>query len=121
MVEEDLELERDIGEATIVYDHPDEDIVEKTVPNEHIAYFQDHWIIKNEEDEQGNDIVRRIPAKRVHYVERSVEEFEEEVKTIRKQVQSVADSLRSRFLGDDDEESEVQPIEVTPEENDGRR
>ena len=117
MVEEDLELERDLGHAAIVYDDPDEGTVRKTVPNEHIAYFQDHWIVKNEEDEQGNDIVRRIPAGRVHYVERSVEEFEEEVKTIRNQVQSVADSLRSKLLGDDaDSESDVRPIEVEYEE-----
>lgn len=121
MVDEDLELERDLGEATIAYDDPDEGTVTKTVPNEHIAYFQDHWIIKTEEDEQGNDIVRRIPYRRVHYVERSVEEFEEEINTIRNQVQSVADSLRSRFLGDDDDESEVHPIEVEPGEPDGDR
>lgn len=120
MVEEDLELERDIGQATIVYDHPEEGTIEKTVPNEHIAYFQDHWIIKNEEDEQGNDIVRRIPAGRVHYVERSVEEFEEEIKTVRDQVQSVADSLRTRLLGgngdEENGESDVRPIEVEIEE-----
>ena len=117
MVEEDLELERDIGQATIVYDDPDEGTVEKTVPNEHIAYFQDHWIIKTEEDDQGNDIVRRIPSRRVHYVERSVEEFEEEVKTVKNQVQSVADTLRSRFLGgDEDDEGDVRPIEVEYED-----
>ena len=119
MVEEDLELERDIGQATIVYDEPDEDVVRKTVPNEHIAYFQDHWIIKTEEDEQGNDIVRRIPATRVHYVERSVEEFEEEVKTIRSRVQSAADNLRSKLPGrdddDDDGESDVRTIDVDEE------
>lgn len=112
MVEDDLELEHDTGQATIVYEDPHEDIVEKTVPNEHIAYFQDHWIIKTEEDEQGNDIVRRIPLGRVYYVERSVEEFEEEVKTIRDQVQSVADNLRSKLLGSNDDDSDVSPIEV---------
>ncbi|MFC6716283.1 hypothetical protein ACFQGT_07740 [Natrialbaceae archaeon GCM10025810] len=96
MVDEDLELERDLGEATIVYDEPDE-TVEKTVPNEHIAYFQDHWIIKTDEDEQGNDIVRRIPAQRVHYVERSVEQFETEVQTVVDQVQSFASDLRTKI------------------------
>ena len=116
MVDDDLELERDLGQATIVYDDPDEGAVQKTVPNEHIAYFQDHWILKTEEDEQGNDIVRRIPFRRVHYVERSVEEFEEEVSTIRDQVQSVADNLRSKLLGGDDDEAAESSIEVESEE-----
>ncbi|WP_436343806.1 hypothetical protein [Natronorubrum sp. FCH18a] len=97
MVDEDLELERDIGQATIVYEEPDEDTVRKTVPNEHIAYFQDHWIVKTDEDEEGHDIVRRIPAQRVHYVERSVEQFEEEVKTLVDQVQSFAADLRTKL------------------------
>lgn len=118
MVDEDLELERDLGQATIVYEDPDEDTVRKTVPNEHIAYFQDHWLVKTEEDDQGNDIVRRIPSRRVHYVERSVEEFEEEIKTLRDQVQTVATNLRSRILGggEDDDESETHSIEVEPKE-----
>ncbi|MXV62524.1 hypothetical protein GS429_10710 [Natronorubrum sp. JWXQ-INN-674] len=97
MVDDDLELERDIGQATIVYDEPDEGTVRKTVPNEHIAYFQDHWIIKTDEDEDGHDIVRRIPSHRVHYVERSVEQFEEEVKTLVDQVQSFASDLRTKI------------------------
>ncbi|APX96195.1 hypothetical protein [Natronorubrum daqingense] len=97
MVDDDLELERDLGEATIVYDEPDEGTVNKTVPNEHIAYFQDHWIIKTDEDEEGHDIVRRIPAQRVHYVERSVEQFEEEVQTVVDQVQSFAADLRTKI------------------------
>ena len=97
MVDEDLELERDIGEATIVYEDPDEETVRKSVPNEHIAYFQDHWIIKTDEDDQGRDIVRRIPARRVHYVERTVEEFAEEVETLVDQVQSLASDLRTKI------------------------
>ncbi|WP_339103513.1 hypothetical protein [Haloterrigena salinisoli] len=96
MVDEDLELERDIGEATIVYDEPDE-TVETSVPNEHIAYFQDHWIIKTGEDDEGRDIVRRIPAQRVHYVERTVDEFAEEVETLVDQVQSFASELRTKI------------------------
>ncbi|WP_254768552.1 hypothetical protein [Salinilacihabitans rarus] len=120
MVEEDLELERDLGEATIVYEDPDEGTVRKTVPNEHVAYFQDHWIVKTDEDEEGNDIVRRIPARRVHYVERSVEQFEEEVQTLVDQVQSFAADLRTKIpVGSgDDEESDVQPIEVDVESED---
>lgn len=92
-------VEEDLGEATIAYDGPDGETVEETVENEHIAYFQDHWILRTDEDEQGRDRVRRIPAQRVYYVERTVEEFEEEVKTVRDQVQSVADEIRSKLLG----------------------
>ncbi|QFU83652.1 hypothetical protein [Natronorubrum aibiense] len=108
MVDEDLELERDLGEATIVYDDPDEGTVEKTVPNEHVAYFQDHWIIKTDEDEQGRDIVRRIPSTRVHYVERSVEQFEDEVETLMDRVQSFASDLGTKIPvgGSSDERSE---------------
>ncbi|WP_323171411.1 hypothetical protein [Natrialba sp. PRR66] len=127
MVDDDLELERDLGEATIVYDEPDEGTVRKTVPNEHVAYFQDHWIIKTDEDDEGNDIVRRIPSRRVHYVERSVEEFQSEVKTLADQVQSVASSLRTKIpVGGEsgsrggktadrsETDEEVHPIEITP-------
>ncbi|TYL37528.1 hypothetical protein CV102_16295 [Natronococcus pandeyae] len=123
MVDEDLELERDVGEATIVYDEPDDGTVEKTVPNEHIAYFQDHWIIKTNEDEEGHDIVRRIPSRRVHYVERSVEEFEEEVQTLVDQVQSFASDLRTKIPVGSGGESErndeaVQPINVDIDDSD---
>lgn len=91
-------VEEDLGEATIVYEDPEEGTVEQTVENEHIAYFQDHWIIKTGEDE-GLDTIRRIPYQRVYYVERSVEEFQEEVKTLTDRVQSVADEVRSRLGG----------------------
>ncbi|WP_331232579.1 hypothetical protein [Natronorarus salvus] len=97
MGDDDLELDEDIGEATIVYEHPEEGTVEQEVPNEHIAYFQDHWLIKTGEDEDGRDLVRRIPAQRVHYVERTVERFEEEVKTLRDQVQSFAKDIRTKL------------------------
>ena len=108
MVDDDLELERELGNATIVYDDPDEGTVEKTVPNEHVAYFQDHWIIKTDEDDQGHDIVRRIPSGRVHYVERSVEQFEDEVETLVDRVQSFASNLQTKIPvgGDSDERSE---------------
>ncbi|MCU4741227.1 hypothetical protein OB955_06360 [Halobacteria archaeon AArc-m2/3/4] len=123
MVDEDLELERDVGQATIVYETADESIEETTVPNEHIAYFQDHWIIKTDEDEEGRDLVRRIPAQRVFHVERTVEEFAEEVKTVRDQVESFAADLRTKIPvggGSDDEErrarreseSDVGPINI---------
>ena len=131
MVETDLELDRDLGEATIVYEDPEEGTVDMTVPNEHIAYFQDHWIVKTNEDDEGHDIVRRIPSRRVHYVERSVEEFEEEVQTVKRQVQSFAEDLRSRLPvgggGDEGREDsalhdsgDVHPIDVDIEEPDDR-
>lgn len=118
MSEETLELDRDIGRATIVYEDPEEGTVERTVENEQIVYFQDHWTLKAGEDEEGNDVVRRIPAQRVHYVDRSVEEFEEEIRTVRHQVQSVAEEIRTRlpFGGRDDEEyGEPEEIDIQRE------
>lgn len=118
--DDDLELDRDVGEATIVYETPEGEVDDWTVPNEHIAYFQDHWIIKTGEDEEGRDLVRRIPAERVYHVERTVEEFKEEVKTIRDQVQSFASELRTKIPGggesgrggDGEEGSAVDPIDI---------
>ncbi|WP_435333689.1 hypothetical protein [Haloarchaeobius sp. TZWWS8] len=114
-------VDRDLGEAVIVYDDPDDGTVEKTVKNEHVAYFQDHWIVKTGEDE-GADLVRRIPVQRVHYVERSVEEFENEVSTLRDQVQSVADDLRSKFLGGDDRgDSDSEPLRIDVQSEEDER
>jgi len=109
----------DLGTATIVYDHPDEGTVEETVENEHIAYFQDHWILKRDEDEAGNDVVRRLPVQRVHYVDRSVEAFEDELGSVRKQVENVASDIRSKLLGGDDERERQtgEPVEITVEDD----
>ncbi|WP_135819902.1 hypothetical protein [Halostella litorea] len=129
MIEDETERIDDLGEATIVYEGPDGDAVERTVDNDHIAYFQDHWIVKVDEEAEAadddagpsrsdSDTVRRIPAQRVYYVERSVEEFEEEVKTLKDQVQSFTEDLRSKFLGDDGgggSDREPQRIEVERE------
>ena len=112
----------DLGTATIVYEDPSEGTVERSVPNEQIAYFQDHWILKYGEDEAGNDVVRRIPVERVHYVERTVGEFGEEIGTLRNQVESFADDLRSRLLGGrgrdegdrSERESEPEPEDTGP-------
>jgi hypothetical protein len=90
-------VEEDLGEATIVYENRDGEAEEMNVQNEHVAYFQDHWIVRTGEDDQGRDRVRRIPHGRVYHVERTVEQFEEEVKTLRDQVQSMAEELRSRL------------------------
>ncbi|WP_439027456.1 hypothetical protein [Haloarchaeobius sp. DT45] len=119
-------VDRELGEAVIVYDDPDGETVEKTVANEHVAYFQDHWMLKTGESD-GRDLVRRIPIQRVHYVERSVDAFEQEVGTLRDQVQSVADDLRSKLLGGGDgrrdQEEDVVRIDVmedTDEHGGGR-
>ncbi|WP_276270576.1 hypothetical protein [Haloarcula litorea] len=113
-------VDDDLGTATIVYETPD-GTVERTVQNEHIAYFQDHWIVKTDEDGDDHDVVRRIPLQRVHYVERSVDEFEEEVQTLRNQVESFAEDVRSRLLGGR-ERSEEEPhhIDVDSESDDRR-
>ncbi len=85
-------VEEDLGEATIVYEGPD-GTVERTVENEHVAYVQDHWIVKTGENEAGHDTVRRIPSERVYYVERDVEQFEREAATVFGELQSVADEF----------------------------
>ena len=129
-------VEEDLGQATIVYDHPDEGTAEETVDNEHLAYVQDHWIVKTGENEAGHDTVRRIPAQRVYYVERDIEEFEREVRTVIDEVQSLADEfdeeLRTlrREIGDalpgsilgggrrERGETEPQTIEIESEDRD---
>ncbi|MFB6078152.1 MAG: hypothetical protein ABEJ80_04145 [Halarchaeum sp.] len=115
-------MDEDLGRATIVYENADGDTVERTVPNEHIAYVQDHWILKTDGDESGVDTVRRIPIQRVYHVERDVEEFREEVETLRDQVESVADDLRSRLLGgrDDGRDEGEDVVHIDVEEADER-
>lgn len=112
----------DLGTATIVYEHPEDGTVEEEIENENVAYFQDHWILKRDEDESGNDLVRRIPAQRVYYVDRSVEEFEEEVKTVKDQVESLASDLRSKLPGraqHKESPSETgEPVEIAVESDD---
>lgn len=96
--------ERELGQATIVYDDPEAEYQERQVANEMIAYFQDHWIIKTGETEDGRDTVQRIPSRRVYYVERDVETFEEEVKSLTDQVESLASGVKSKLpTGDDDD------------------
>lgn len=87
----------DIGRAKIVYEDPDNETVETKVDNEKIAYFQDHWIIETGESDEGYDTVRRIPSQRVYYVERDVEEFKEEVKSLRDQVEMFAREVKSKI------------------------
>ena len=111
----------ELGTAVIVYEDPEEGTVERTVQNERIAYFQDHWIVKLDEDEAGNDVVRRIPLQRVHYVERSVEAFEEEVGTLRSQVESFAEDLRSTLLGRREEPAAEGGVGAAPDRGEPER
>ncbi|MBZ6495980.1 hypothetical protein [Natrinema longum] len=76
-IDTDTETEPELGTATIVYELPGEDVERVTVDNDRIAYFQDHWLFAYGTDEDGNDVVRRVPKARVHFVERSVEEVTE--------------------------------------------
>lgn len=113
--------DKDLGDATIVYEDRDGETAERTVQNEHLAYFQDHWILKADEDEEGRDVVHRIPLQRVYHVERSVQEFEQEISTLRDQVESFADELRSKLPGaprreERQSDEEVRRLDVTPGE-----
>ncbi|EMA49236.1 hypothetical protein C450_18273 [Halococcus salifodinae DSM 8989] len=83
-------VDPELGRATIVYDKLDEGQVEITVDNEYIAYFDDHWLVKVGEDDDGNDVVRRIPRDRVQHVERSVEKFQDKL-------DMMADEARERL------------------------
>ncbi|WP_254832002.1 hypothetical protein [Haloglomus salinum] len=123
-------MDEELGTATVVYEHPDEGTVERSLENENVAYFQDHWICKIDERD-GEDVVRRIPAERVYYVDRTVEAFEDEVATLRNQVESFADDLRETLLGggtdgddreatDDEATDEPVTVDVTEAERDGR-
>ncbi|WP_440764119.1 hypothetical protein [Natronorubrum sp. DTA7] len=83
MVELDTDTETDLelGKATIVYETATGDLERATVDNDHIAYFQGHWLFAYGTDEDGNDVVRRVPKERVRLVERSVEEIEKAFET----------------------------------------
>lgn len=117
------EIPVEMGKATIVYEDPEEGKREVTVSNEQIVYAQDHWAFMSGTDEEGNDLVRRVPRDKVHYVERNVQKFEDEVKTVRHRVESLANEVRQKLpvnTGDGERQSrkaapEPQRIEV--EEN----
>ena len=85
------------GQATIVYEDPEEGKTEVTVENSQAVYVRDHWAIKSGTDDEGNDLMKQIPATRVHYVERNVQQFEEEITTVRHRVESLADELRQKL------------------------
>ncbi|WP_255168239.1 hypothetical protein [Natrononativus amylolyticus] len=96
MVDPDTQgSDREVGTATIVYEPTDGDTEEVTVDNDHIAYFQGHWLFAYGTDEEGNDVVRRVPKERVRYVERSVEELEDTFETAVDRAKDTLEELRS--------------------------
>jgi len=102
--------ELELGQATIVYEDPDEGIVEETVDNEALVYAYDHWNVRSGTDEDGNDLMKQIPRDRVHRVDRNVEKFEEQAGTVRKRVESLASDLRERIpVGGDGRRETMQP------------
>lgn len=105
----------ELGEATIVYEDPEEGRVEETLDNEQVVYVRDHWAIRAATDEEGNDLMRQIPRGRVYYVERNVERFEEEASSVRHRIESLADDLRQRLPMSDEggrDRSESEPITI---------
>lgn len=89
--------ELELGQATIVFEDPEEGQVETTVDNERLVYARDHWMLVTGTDGRGNDVMRQIPRENVHYVERNVERFEDEARTLRRRVESVAKDLREKL------------------------
>ncbi|WP_436929499.1 hypothetical protein [Halosimplex halobium] len=89
--------EIELGQATIVYDDPEDGTTELTVDNEEVVYARDHWMLRSGSDDDGNDLMRQIPKERVHYVERNVEQFEEEASTVRHRVESFASDVREKL------------------------
>ena len=83
-----------LGSATIVYETAEADREEHTVDNDRIAYFQGHWLFAYGTDDDGNDIVRRVPRERVHHVERSVEEVEDSFATVIDRAKGKLEAIR---------------------------
>lgn len=96
--------EIELGQATIVYDDPEDGTTEVTVDNEEVVYARDHWMLKSGTDDEGNDLMKQIPRDRVHSVERNVERFEDEASTVRNRVESFASEMREKLpVGGDGE------------------
>ena len=89
--------EIELGQATIVYEDPEDGVVSETVDNEALVYVRDHWMVRTGTDDDGNDLMKQIPRDRVHHVDRTVEQFEEQAGTMRKRVESIASDLRERL------------------------
>jgi hypothetical protein len=93
-IDTDTETEPELGTATVVYETPSEHVERVTVDNDRIAYFQDHWLFAYGTDDGGNDVIRRVPRHRVHYVERSVEEVEETFESALEKAKGKLEALR---------------------------
>lgn len=89
--------ELELGSATIVYEGPDGETTEETVDNEQLVYVRDHWAINAGSDDRGNDLMKQIPRDRVIRVERNVEQFEEQARTVRHRVESLAKGVQRKI------------------------
>jgi hypothetical protein len=89
--------ELELGQATLVYEDPEEGRTERTVDNEELLYARDHWLVTVGTDDDGNDLMRHVPRDRVHYVERNVEKFEDQAQSVRHRVESIASDLRQKL------------------------
>lgn len=87
----------ELGQATIVYETEDGETTEETIDNEEIVYARDHWMLRIGTDDQENDLMKQIPRDRVLRVDRNVEKFEEEARTVRRRVESIASDLRQKL------------------------
>jgi len=105
-----------LGQATIVYEDPDDGVVTKTVDNEDLVYARDHWLVRSGTDDEGNDLMIELPRDRVHRVDRSVEEFEQQARTVRRRVGSIANELREKLPVD----VGVEQVRPTSGESEGR-
>ena len=104
--------ELQLGKATIVYEDPEDGVVQETVDNESIVYIRDHWMVRMGTDEDDNDLMKQIPRERVHRVNRTVETFEEEAQTVRRRVGSIASELRERLPVDVGGDGRKEPTET---------
>ncbi|WP_225333755.1 hypothetical protein [Halomicrobium urmianum] len=114
--------ELELGQATIVYEDPEEGVVEETLDNEQLVYARDHWMVKMDTDDQGNDLMHQIPRDRVHHVRRNVQTFEDEARSVRHQVENIAKDLQRKLpMGGDGRTrhrggSQQEPHEIPVEE-----
>lgn len=106
--------ELELGQATIIYEDPEEGVTRQTLDNEQIVYVRDHWTIKAGTDEEGNDLMHQIPKGRVHRVERNVERFEEEASTIRHRLQTLASEVGEKLPVGGERESDAEDVEPIP-------
>jgi len=113
--------EIELGQATIVYEDPDEGVVTETVDNEEIVYARDHWMVRTGTDEHGNDLMKQIPKERVHRVDRTVEQFEDQAGTVRRRVESLASDLRERIPVDVGNGGRRETMQSEPEQQEEAR